>query len=440
MANPFLQAIRRALCEAPSPSNPLGHPYLAQAFFALTFVPSETVEGLRGDPRWRVYYPAAWDADPPYAEFQAIGVDLYRITLHLLRKHAERGQWKDATRWAWATALECNDDLQAEGLPLRETDPLPEDAGLPPNQLAEQYYDAEADPPPLDLPALTQMAGSTANPGPGTNQPNPDKPENAEPPPDPAEAPWDAGSCADGQPRPWDLADTDATDIPGVAPEEAETLRQQVAADLEAYIKTRGTLPDHLRRFVQATQHPQVPWQRVLRHRLRQILGYTQGMVDYTYRRPNRRQAALRTVVLPSFYAPEQQVALIVDTSGSMGSRELNAALSEVRGILRMTGVRVTVLAVDAAVHTCQRVFRVENIQLLGGGGTDMGAGLAAVNDLRPKATCAVILTDGETPWPKDPPPFPVVVGLIETGWAPPDPPSWATTVRIPVGRGRSSV
>ena len=77
------------------------------------------------------------------------------------------------------------------------------------------------------------------------------------------------------------------------------------------------------------------------------------------------------------------------------------------------------------------RVVSSSRVVLEGGGGTDMGAGLVAATNLRPRPEVVVVLTDGHTPWPDAPPAGTrVVVGLVgpRVGGAP----AWARTVRIP--------
>jgi len=154
------------------------------------------------------------------------------------------------------------------------------------------------------------------------------------------------------------------------------------------------------------------------------------GAADYSYRRPSRRQAIVPNVVLPSLRQPLPEVAVVVDTSGSMGDNLLARALAEVAGVLRACGLRqgVTVLAVDAQVQACRRVFRPEQVRLAGGGGTDMGAGIEAALRLRPRPQVVIVLTDGYTTWSDEPPPGVwVVVGLLGGGTAP----DWARVVQI---------
>ena len=132
-------------------------------------------------------------------------------------------------------------------------------------------------------------------------------------------------------------------------------------------------------------------------------------------------------------------VAVVCDTSGSMSEEQLGRVLVEVDGILRSLGLarnRVRVLAADAAVHTVQRVATASQLRLVGGGGTDMGAGIQAATRLRPRPSVVVVLTDGMTPWPDQAPKgVQVVVGLIEPdrarGGRPWAAPGWARVVHI---------
>jgi len=84
-------------------------------------------------------------------------------------------------------------------------------------------------------------------------------------------------------------------------------------------------------------------------------------------------------------------------------------------------------------VHAVRRVSRPAQVVLAGGGGTDMGAGIAAAAALRPRPSVVIVLTDGWTPWPPAPPRgIRVVVGLLATSGAPaPAGPPWARSVLI---------
>jgi predicted metal-dependent peptidase len=165
-------------------------------------------------------------------------------------------------------------------------------------------------------------------------------------------------------------------------------------------------------------------------------------MVDYSYRRPSRRSESAPSVIMPTLVRPIPDVAIVCDTSGSMTGDLLGRVLAEVEGLLQRVGLRgnnVRVLTCDAQVHSLKRVSRASQIELLGGGGTDMGEGITQALALRPRPTIVVVLTDGFTPWPTETPRgAKVIVGLMENRpgmgrWVHriPAPPSWAKVVRI---------
>ena len=132
---------------------------------------------------------------------------------------------------------------------------------------------------------------------------------------------------------------------------------------------------------------------------------------------------------------PSLYVSIVVDTSGSMGQEDLDAALSEVDGVLRSTGVsrhQVRVLSCDAASSAPVRVRSVRDIRLTGGGGTDMRVGIAAAARTRPAPHVIIVLTDGDTPWPARPGAARLVCAIISRD-TPHDTPPWAVTVHVPV-------
>lgn len=137
---------------------------------------------------------------------------------------------------------------------------------------------------------------------------------------------------------------------------------------------------------------------------------------------------------------------MIIDTSGSVSDGELGSALLEVAAISRAVGGRrdlVTVVPCDAAARIAHPLCRAEGIPLIGGGGTDLRTGFAAALAARPRPDVVVVLTDGQTPWPRRRPPCRTVVGLFSRQYArwswdeddpdhvPDSPPSWARVVDI---------
>jgi predicted metal-dependent peptidase len=120
-----------------------------------------------------------------------------------------------------------------------------------------------------------------------------------------------------------------------------------------------------------------------------------------------------------------------------MGQLELDASMAEVKGVITAAGVgsqRLMVLACDAAVGATTRVRRIEDVQLVGGGGTDMRVGIAAAECGHPRPDVVVVFTDGYTPWPDRPTRARLVVAIIGAQVRADHVPHWATPVRVTAG------
>jgi predicted metal-dependent peptidase len=375
-------------------------PYLASGLFGAEVVAAQGSGTVSVDERWRMRadpdLTAGWTA-------AQLGSVLVHHVCHLLRSHGERAQTTgvgpaDARNWVRAADAEINDDLIPAGLDLPGRPVLPRDLGAEDGLLAEQYFRAAS---------TTDRSGQVKAEGEAAGE-------------------WlDCGSGADGVPRPDDGSG-------GLSQWQADLLRRQVAQDVIAHAKQAGTVPGGLLRWAQEMLSPKVNWRKLLAAELRRAVAEVAGAVDYSYRRPSRRASVAGNVVLPALRRPVPEVAVVCDTSGSMTEDLLAAALAEVEGLLRALGLarQVRVLACDAAAGPAQRVSSARQVQLTGGGGTDMGSGIAAAVALRPRPAVTVVLTDGYTPWPAEAPKGTrVVVGLL--GPAAPAAPAWARAVRV---------
>jgi predicted metal-dependent peptidase len=93
------------------------------------------------------------------------------------------------------------------------------------------------------------------------------------------------------------------------------------------------------------------------------------------------------------------------------------------------------VLAGDTHVRQAQNVFRPEQIQLVGGGGTDMATLIVEAAKERPKPHVILTITDGETAWPSHRVDVPVLACLTRAKPSCPVP-SWIQkVVLVPTSR-----
>jgi predicted metal-dependent peptidase len=389
-------------------------PYLATGVFGAEVTAEPGSGTVSVDESWRMRADPDLAAEWTPAQFGSV---LVHHVCHLLRTHGERAQAvgvgpQEARTWVRAADAEINDDLVPAGLDLPGRPVLPHDLGAQDGLLAEQYFDSIRSRP---------ASGAKGGGGGETTDRSGQKTAEGE-----AAGGWlDCGSGADGVQRPGDG--------PGGLPGwQAELLRRQVAQDVLSHAKRPGSVPAGLLRWAEEVLNPKIDWRTLLAAELRRAVAEVSGAVDYSYRRPSRRSAVAGQVVLPALRRPVPEVAVVCDTSGSMTADLLAGALAEVEGLLRALGLarQVRVLACDTAVAPAQRVNSARQVQLVGGGGTNMGAGIAAAVALRPRPAVTVVLTDGYTPWPSVAPKGTrVVVGLLGSGA--PDAPPWARAVRV---------
>jgi predicted metal-dependent peptidase len=369
------------------------HPYLATVLFAMSITATPGLKTMATDRHWRLY------VDPDLVNLWSVeqfGAVMIHEAYHLIRDHADRSiaagrsEGQDAYRFNVAADLEINDDLRV--LPLPYGCLQPDQFNLPDGLLAEDYFVQLGN-------ALPQV---------------------------------DCGSGAHGGSRWWEAeSGPDRADV--VEPLEADLIRQQVAQSIRSAEAAGGPVPSGLERWAKAFLEPKVDWRRELAAQVRAAADTVSGAVDYSYRRPSRRAGTAigQSVVFPAMVQHIPRVAVLVDTSASMSEKHLARALAEIRGLLRAIGLRnkrLVILSCDSAVKATQQIFSVEQVLLVGGGGTDMGEGLRSASTLHPRPELVVVLTDGFTPWPEPRPPFLTIVALIGSG---PAPPSWARMVRV---------
>ncbi|MEW1636048.1 VWA-like domain-containing protein [Streptomyces sp. NPDC093801] len=389
-------------------------PYLASALFALHVVEDRSVPTMAVDTHWRCYVSPLFVARTPLEELA--GVWVHEVS-HLLRDHHGRGERYAREhgeqgpgrrlRQNIAADFEINDDIYGDGLPMPAGAVRASLLGLPEGLLMEEYL------------RTCSMAGLTA----GTS--------------------WlDCGSGADGHARPWELGPEGAH---GLSRQQRDAVRFRVS---EAITGRPGDAPQGWRRWADEAFHPPQPWRQLLGAAVRAAAGAPGAGEDHSYRRPSRRSAGLPGVVLPSLRRMPPRVCVVIDTSGSVSDAELGSALLEVAAISRAVGGRrdlVSVISCDAAAGVAVPLSRAENLELIGGGGTDLRSGFARALRSRPRPDVIVALTDGQTPWPSAQPPCRTVVGLFprvpravdedddedDPDYTPDAPPAWARVVPI---------
>lgn len=185
------------------------------------------------------------------------------------------------------------------------------------------------------------------------------------------------------------------------------TARNEVRAKVVQAVnvgRMAGSIPGDLLRQLDSVIHPDVPWHELVRPTVHSLARF-----DETWAKRNRR---FSSVYLPSVQRPQVgPVVLIGDTSGSITDEDLRKIGGTAISIMEeVQPVRIHVLWADAAIAGEQEFDAGDHVDLQprGGGGTDMRVPLARAADFDP--VLVVLVTDGLTPWPTEPPDYNLVV------------------------------
>ncbi len=217
---------------------------------------------------------------------------------------------------------------------------------------------------------------------------------------------------------------------------------QEEVFDLAGEFKEQrpGDMPDWLLRRAEADQST-LPWHQYLRLFLGDHFRIGSASRASTFTLPSLLAPVLPPgMVLPYYQGRSPSLALVIDTSGSMSQQHLGTCLGEVNAVLRTLEADngIIVIPCDASAKTVQKVFAASQLQLEGGGGTEIGKGLEKATELTPPPEAVIVLTDGYTSWPKEPPGrMQVLVIIVSEQWSKPEEkkkyptPSWAHVVEM---------
>jgi len=377
----------------------LDHPFFGTLLFRLGGKASRSVTTMATDGVSLFYNPEFVDT---LNAAELAGVLAHEVMHPALQHHTRRGD-RDQARWNMACDFAINPMLLDAGLTL------PKDV-LIDNRLrgmsAERIYNLiEAD---------EKQEGSSGQSerhvGNGSSAPKYDSVQNDEAGNEP-QAPSTPGGVGQVLDAPEPEAESDSS--------VAEQVREwQIAVEqAETVAKVAGKLPGGAVRALEASQAAKVDWRELLRRAWSDTVP-----ADYSWTRPNRRH------VWSGLYLPGVtsegvgEIAIAVDCSGSVSSRQLGLFESEVRSILAGQRPRlVHVLYFDAVVQRVEtyQVGQPVSLSPVGGGGTDFRPCFEWLGDRGIVPQTLVFLTDLCGTFPEEVPSYPVIWASTEARRAP---------------------
>jgi predicted metal-dependent peptidase len=181
--------------------------------------------------------------------------------------------------------------------------------------------------------------------------------------------------------------------------EEQRDLAREIDEAIRQGALAAGKLGNGMDRDMVELLQPQVDWREVLRDFVQTTC---QGNDYSTWRRPNRRYIGAG-VYMPSGISEQiGEIVVAIDTSGSIGARELGVFLAEIKSVADTVHPEaIRILYWDTSVRGDERYegAEVDNIvqstKPKGGGGTDVRCVPDYITDKQIKAQAVIVLTDG---------------------------------------------
>lgn len=180
--------------------------------------------------------------------------------------------------------------------------------------------------------------------------------------------------------------------------EERKALADEIKqATIQAAQSAGSGVPDVIKRMITELVEPQMDWRDVLRTQLESNVKS-----DFTFMRPSKRSGA---VIFPGMDRDEElNIAVALDTSGSISTDMLRDFLSEVQGIMdQYVAYRIHICQFDTNVYgaelfTSDDGRHLSEYEIVGGGGTDFEVVFKYMeeNDINPDQL--LMFTDGY-PW-----------------------------------------
>ena len=160
-----------------------------------------------------------------------------------------------------------------------------------------------------------------------------------------------------------------------------------------------GNVPKGFQRLINDITAPKMSWRDVLKIQLNSIIKN-----DYSFMRPNRKGWHIGAVLPGMLPGDEVNIAVAIDTSGSISESMLKDFLGEVAGIMdQFDAYTVRIFQFDTGVYgeetfTSDLNGDIRTYEVRGGGGTDFEVIFTHLKKEDVTPNQLIVFTDGE-PW-----------------------------------------
>lgn len=185
---------------------------------------------------------------------------------------------------------------------------------------------------------------------------------------------------------------------PRLSQEEKQKIRDEIKEAVLSAVQTcdAGNIPAGVKRMIQDLTDPKMDWRDLLRMQLESTIKS-----DYSWLRTSRKGWHMEAIMPGMKTTDAIDIAVAIDTSGSIGEAQCRDFLSEIRGIMEsFDSYRIHVFTFDTDTYN-PRQYDSENLDdiadydIQGGGGTDFDAIFRYLKDADIEPKKLVVFTDG---------------------------------------------
>jgi predicted metal-dependent peptidase len=192
--------------------------------------------------------------------------------------------------------------------------------------------------------------------------------------------------------------DKDGKGRPRLSEADRQAIRDEIKEAVLSAAQTcdAGSLPAGVRRMIQDLTEPKMDWRELLRMQLESTIKS-----DYTWMRASRKAWHLDAVMPGTKTTDAIDIAVAIDTSGSISTEQARDFLSEVKGIMEtFESYRIHLFTFDTEsynpqIYTSDTLDDITEYDIQGGGGTDFDAIFRHLKDAEVEPKRLVVFTDG---------------------------------------------
>jgi predicted metal-dependent peptidase len=185
---------------------------------------------------------------------------------------------------------------------------------------------------------------------------------------------------------------------PKMSKEEREQVRQEMKQAILAAAQSAegGSIPKGVERLIKHATNPVMPWRELIQSNLTSAIRN-----DYSWTRPNRKGWHMDAVMPGMTPGEEIDVTIAIDMSGSISTKQGQAFLAEVAGMMdAFDGYKLHVFCFDTEVYnpqdfTSENMDTVDEYELQGGGGTDFDSIFEYLKSEAIEPKRLIVFTDG---------------------------------------------